>query len=633
VEASRTGQGAAEIPSGVTVITAAAIRQQGIADTVQALEKLGGLYFRRVSGNPSQAEVAMRGFGENAHGRVLVLVDGQRLNEPDMAAPNWSRIPVQAIERIEILHGGQTALYGNYAVAGVINIITATGHDPMTSGSLTGGSDDTYGAHLRRAGSLGDDTRYAADLDWQKSRGYRENAQYETYDLRAHIEHDWTERFASSVGGFYNWGDYGMPGGLPRGEMYANPKHSDTPQDYARSESWGVSARSTGEFVDWGTLGMDVVFQRRVRQARFPASWAPSDARYAISTLMLSPKYVLDRELGGFGNRFTIGSDLGYDALDYTRKTLPTAAREGDAALKRFNAAGYARDECFLTEALSVVYGVRLEWMRTSVRGQDFGTRLGGSRADWQHAHELALLFRPEPWQKYFLRASALYRYPFMDEMAFYQGMDTAFNSRLKPETGWQVELGASLDITDELTWDLRLYRLAMNNEIAYVYDMTTWTGQNENLDRTCRYGAEAAMRWSPAEWGSYGVAYNWVDARFSGGENRDNLVPLVPAHVLSADAEIQVAFGVSVFGAMRAVCSQYPGGDKENAARRMAGYALFDVGCKYKPGFLKGASVMFSCDNVFDKTYASSGFGGMGWDYYYPANGRTWRLTASYEF
>jgi len=98
VEASRIKRTAEELPQSVTVITADQIKTSGAGDTVQALEKLGGLYFRKLSGNPAQTEVVMRGFSQNAHGRVLILVDGQRMNDPDMANPNWTRIPVEGIE-------------------------------------------------------------------------------------------------------------------------------------------------------------------------------------------------------------------------------------------------------------------------------------------------------------------------------------------------------------------------------------------------------------------------------------------------------------------------------------------------------------------------------------------------------
>jgi outer membrane cobalamin receptor len=108
ITASRVDRTAEELPTQVTIITAEDINKSGAQNVVSALESLGGLYFRHNSDNPGLADISMRGFGQNSHGRVLVLVDGQRLNTADMATLDWLRIPVSSVERIEVLRGGQT---------------------------------------------------------------------------------------------------------------------------------------------------------------------------------------------------------------------------------------------------------------------------------------------------------------------------------------------------------------------------------------------------------------------------------------------------------------------------------------------------------------------------------------------
>ena len=645
VEASRTGQGAENLPSGVTVITAEQIRQSGASDTVQALEKLGGLHVRRVNGNPMQAEVVMRGFSQNAHGRVLVLVDGQRLNMPDMQSPNWSRVPVEAIERIEILHGGQTALYGDYAVAGVINVITKKSAEQPVSGAvtLTVGSEDTYGVHLRTSGTIEGDTRYSADTDWQRSSGWRANSRYEVFDVRADVEHDWVERFMSSVGGFYNWGEYGMPGPMSRQQMRDDPRQSLSPDDKAKTESWGFRLGSKGETQDWGTISMDALWQHTTRNAKFWSNWDPSLNEYAISSLMLTPKYLLDSELWGHRNTFVFGADITFDWLDYDQTRLDNGKMMSDAKLNRTSGAVYAHDTFFIVEdILAISGGARGEVMRTAASGRgawdDYSTwpatprisPLNGGKTDWQQAYDLALLFRPIKELKYYARGSTLFRYPFIDEIASYQGFGApSMNTDLKPERGWQLETGLSLELFDSLTFDLRGYYLQMRDEIAWG------NGQNVNLDKIHRLGGETGLRWSPKDWGSIGIMYQLVDAEFAAGENKCKTVPLVPKQVLTLDGAVNIAYGFSIFGAMRACDNQYIGDDNANIADKIPGYTTFDVGVRYAPAFFDRLSITASCDNVFDKTYATTGFWGWGYsaDSFYPANGRMWRLSASYEF
>ena len=640
VEASRTGQGANELPAGVTVITAEQIQGAGAADTVQALERLGGLHVRKVNGNPMQAEVVMRGFSQNAHGRVLVLVDGQRLNQPDMQAPNWARVPVESVERIEILHGGQTALYGDYAVAGVINVITKKGGDPVTIVSVSGGSDDTFAAHLHTSGNIAGDTRYSADADWQKSRGWRENSQYEIFDVRARVEHDWTERFLSSAGAFYNHGSYGMPGALSRQQMRDDPRQSLTPDDKASADTWGVTLGSRGETLDWGTLSLDLQWQRTDRNAKFFSMGNDND--YTISSLMLTPKYQLDKQLGPHRNVLTLGADFTYDQLEYYKTALPGDAMQADAQLERTGAALFAHNEFFILETLSLTLGARGEVMRTTADGRaawtDYSTwpaatrlsPLTGGKTDWQDAFDAALLFRPTARQKYYARGSTLFRYPFVDEIANYQGFSQpGMSPDLDPEYGWQLEAGLSAEIIDDLTFDLRGYYLQMHDEIAWG------STANVNLDKTRRYGLETGLRWTPAHWGTLGITYQLIDAEFAAGDNKGNAVPLVPAQTLTLDGAINIAYGVSVFGAARFSSDQFLGDDNANAGDRMPGYATFDAGVRYAPAFLDGLSVTASCDNIFDTAYATTGFWGWGYgpDSFYPANGRTWRLSAAYAF
>lgn len=626
VQASRIGHAPDELAYGVKVITSEAIKESGAADVVQALEKSGGLYFRKLSGNPAQAEVVMRGFSQNAHGRVLVLVDGQRLNDPDMANPNWSRIPVDSIERIEVLHGAQTALYGNYAVAGVINIITKKGDEPVTSVAVTGGSEDTYGTHLHRSGPLGDDTRYTADLDWRKSQGWRANSAYEVYDARVHLEHDWTERFASSLSAFYNWNDYGMPGALTRQQMRDDPRQSVTLRDHALQQTWGFNAGATGQTLEWGDLSLNLLGQRRLRDHEM-FNWG-SEGHTEINSLAVTPKYQLDKEVGGYRNLFTVGADLGADQLDYRLFPLPAGSLTSDACLKRLNGALYARDECFFTESLSLAFTARGEAVHTTMDGKSAGVKLDGRSTDWQYALDASLLFRPEEGQKYYLRGSTLYRYPFLDEIASYQGWGPGFNSDLEAEKGWQIETGLSVKILDQVTYDLNIYHLNLRDEIA-------WAGtKNVNLDRTRRNGLETGLRWEPPKWGSIGLNYQLVDAEFASGRNEGNIIPLVPMNVLTLNGQLNVAYGFSLLGAMRAVSSQYLGDDNGNVADPLAGYVTVDVGARYAPTFLEGFSLLCTCDNVFDQRYATAGFWGFGWgDHYYPANGRTWKISASYRF
>ena len=109
------------------------IARSGAVSAVEILETVGGVHFSGAIAGAGSEQISMRGFGENSHGRVLVLVDGNKINDPDLKGANWNAIPLSCIERIEILDGSASVLYGNYAVGGVINIITKKGGERQTA--------------------------------------------------------------------------------------------------------------------------------------------------------------------------------------------------------------------------------------------------------------------------------------------------------------------------------------------------------------------------------------------------------------------------------------------------------------------------------------------------------------------
>ena len=156
VTAARDTEEAFEAAGNVIVITSDDIEKSGKSSLVEILENVANIQLSSISGTNQDAQVNMRGFGENAFGRVLVMIDGRRLNNPDMSAVNLNAVPVESIDRIEILDGSASALYGDNAVGGVINIITKESTQPLSLvGGLSVGNNWTTGTHFGYTASEG----------------------------------------------------------------------------------------------------------------------------------------------------------------------------------------------------------------------------------------------------------------------------------------------------------------------------------------------------------------------------------------------------------------------------------------------------------------------------------------------
>ena len=145
VTASRTATRADELVSDVTVITRATIEASTARTLPELLARSAGLQFSSSGGLGKTSSVFVRG-AENRH--TILLVDGVRLGSATTGNPTWDNIPVDMIERIEVLKGPASALYGSEGVGGVVQVFTrkgSTGFHP--NASLTIGS----GRHRKAA--------------------------------------------------------------------------------------------------------------------------------------------------------------------------------------------------------------------------------------------------------------------------------------------------------------------------------------------------------------------------------------------------------------------------------------------------------------------------------------------------
>ncbi|MGV3628187.1 MAG: TonB-dependent receptor plug domain-containing protein, partial [Betaproteobacteria bacterium] len=125
VTASRFKERYDDKPVNMTVISAEDIRRSPAKTVPDLLAEQAGVQIHDFFGNnAATTTIDLRGFGITATQNTLILVDGRRVSDIDQSGVQWSAVPLANVERIEIVRGGGSVLYGDGAVAGVINIIT-----------------------------------------------------------------------------------------------------------------------------------------------------------------------------------------------------------------------------------------------------------------------------------------------------------------------------------------------------------------------------------------------------------------------------------------------------------------------------------------------------------------------------
>lgn len=169
VTATRTAQTADETLAPVTVITREDIERSQAETVTEALRAVPGLFVTSHGGAGKSTSVFLRG-SESDH--VLVLIDGVKVGSATSGTTPFENLPIELIERIEVVRGPRSALYGSEAIGGVIQIFTRRGGGKLTpSFSLTAGSDATYKGSASLSGG-GQDSWFNVGVSGMDTDGF-----------------------------------------------------------------------------------------------------------------------------------------------------------------------------------------------------------------------------------------------------------------------------------------------------------------------------------------------------------------------------------------------------------------------------------------------------------------------------
>jgi len=171
VTASRIEENINSIGASISIIPGEELRKRNIINVEEGLRDELGVDVQKSGGFlGSLTDVRIRGANTD---QVLVLMDGIPVNDPFTGSFNFSLIPIDNLDRIEIVRGVQSALYGSEGVGGVINIITKKGRGkPKLSLANISGSDDTFKEELSLNGMLSE-VDYSLSLSRLDTSGFR----------------------------------------------------------------------------------------------------------------------------------------------------------------------------------------------------------------------------------------------------------------------------------------------------------------------------------------------------------------------------------------------------------------------------------------------------------------------------
>jgi len=595
-----------DYPGNVTVINSEDIERSNAKYVYELLRQEPGLYVTDYTGAGKTVSVDMRGFGETANRNVLVMIDGRRVNEIDISGTDWSQIPLQNVERIEILRGSGAVLYGDNAAAGVINIITKRGE---TGHHLKGGADFGNYRYQNYYGSISGRDEFASYNFFFKREdtdGYRLNGDFDAYDFMGAMTIYPAEYLDIDISGGYHKDWYGLPAGLQRWEIdQIGYRGSTTPNDRSKTETTYLKVTPALHFTA-GDMGHDLVCDFWGRKKRlntttwanwFPfIPWFPSWDSSQIDSIGGSVKYTNELNKENVSNNLTLGIDM-FQAENRILTVTPMFMTYNQLKITKRTLGLFITDQMEFFDKFILNAGFRQEWA-DFVFDQAVNTGQYQTKSPEERAFDVGGEFKYLERGAIYGRYSRSFRFPATEE--FYSRW-MGLNPGLKHQVDDTWEVGIKDRNWPFFQPQVDFFWMISDNEI--YYDPTVGMfGDNRNYGRIKRFGIETGAASNILEIAQVYLNYTYIDAEFDGGRFSGNKVPMVPEH--------KIAWGVSIFPVeyievnfnSEYVSPQYSINDQYNRLPKLKSRFVCNgkITAKYK-----GIKVFFGINNIFDTRYS----------------------------
>ena len=620
-------------PTALSVIGQAQIQQSNAQAIPDLLRSQTGVVVRDWYGNGAKASVDIRGFGELAQVNTAVLIDGRRINEADLSGSDWTQIPLNQVEKIEILRGSAGAvLYGDNASGGVINIITKKGTGkPKWELEAQAGSYDMNKQMASVSGSQ-KALSYFASTSRESTHGYRENNHFRAEDFAYRLNYDASSDLSLRLSNGLHYSNYGLPGELSDADLQTmSRRDSKYGDDYAKDRDWYVNTGATRSFDEWGKLDLDASFRRRDVDTFwrvFYGGWGNPIRKEQINTIGFTPKYILDAPLANHGNTFITGIDLYRSDYSSNSYDYSDSAQEF-SRINKISKGYYVHDEFAVLENLFASGGWRYEKAEYDF---DYHNAPGTDTLDSdigpaEKAYNAGLVWRYTDQSSVFGNVSQSFRFPATDEYSV-TWPNHGINTTLQPQTAKDYELGIKHRFNSRLKADLTLFRMDIENELYYDYASYS----NKNYDKTRHEGGELGFEAGLSRDLFLTGNYAYTRGLFRGGAYDKKTIPMVPRNKASVGLRYLFAKGMTVNVSGNYIGERYFINDQANDLSRLNGYFTADMNVSY---VYQNLTATFGINNILNKEYSeyASCNPTTGKKVYYPSPERNFVAKLSYRF
>jgi iron complex outermembrane receptor protein len=667
VTATRMADAPYNVPASIDPVPGAAFHDDTLAVNLsEGLSATPGLLDRNRQDYAQDEQLSIRGFGANSTFGVLgvrLYVDDIPATQPDGQGSS-TNFNLASAERVEVLRGPFSALYGNSA-GGVVAIYTAPGSAPLLlSGGAAGGSYGTYRADIGASGAQGN-AAYDLDFTHFHTDGYRQHSSAERESFNGKLDLQFgAHSHLSLLGNVLSAPDVHDPMGLTPALFEADPRqavasassfntHKSAEQDQlgavyeyqpSQSQSFRVLAY-LGERQITQYLSIPVSSQSPPPSPggiiNLSNRYGGSDARWTWHTQLAQ-------------RPFSVVAGLSFDDLREHRRGFDNftgsgaSARTGVEGTERrneidtvYNLDEYLEANWEFTQRWSALAGVRrsqVDFDSADLFPVDAQHPNTSGSVSYVAATPVAgLMFRAAPWAHLYASYGSGFQTPTLDQLAYQPNNAPGLNFGLQPERSGSGEAGAKLRLGERALAEFAVFDTGTRNEL--VVD-TNADGRStyQNAGRTRREGLEAGLQARIARDWKLQLAYTYLDATvrdpYLTCSSPGCATPVVPVAagnrlpgVPESDAYAALRWGGAA-GWHAALKGQYlskvPAND--NNAVSAPDYALLGVDAGYVFDLPHWHIRTFArLDNLLDTRYvgAISVNDGNG-RFYYPGSGRS---------
>ena len=614
VTATGRPQSARLAAASVSVVDRMQIEEKNLLTFDQAFDEVPGVLVTRSSGSNVQA-FSIRGASEVAGGgvgnRVLLLVDGRPALSPESGGALWNLAPLNAIEKIEVVKGAYSSLYGSSAMGGVVNIITRKPTDkPETQIHALYGYYEkrpelkdlnmaqTFKglsfSHTNQKGKWG----YVLDGGWQQNEGHREKTAFDLLNVFTKVQWQASQNKKLSFS--------------------ANLNHilNDAPSTWlSASRPFEVAGFKKDDYQNRREANMDLHYDAFVNnRLKFSSRfyYYRNDSRYQfdsdpgndstninIGKQIIKKSAISAQRLGQITqvdwhpseNHYIImGLDVKADLVNGTPDTFLYGRQEA------FSAGIFVQDEFSIGSAITATAGMRLDHYQ-----------VGNLFAEQNVSPKFSILFKPSQKHSLRLLLAQAFRNPSIAErfIKFEQGGGLRFqpNPELRAEhLILSFELGGQMQVDDRTSLDACFFYNRYNNLISFQQvsmPLEPLVFKVINLKEAVMQGMELALRHQVADFMRFSVSYTFLDARDVSPERLNDVLPYKVRHLLNVSSTFSKGrLNLHLNGRYRSAVKEvfiYPG-NEPGAAIVISGKASY--------AFNKSGQLYMAVDNITDFQY-----------------------------